>query len=118
MPLKPADNDNNSITNGNHSGSQNNQRKRTDSTSSILKSEKGSNANIQNHPRSKSINSVVRKTSSSNSMNAKNQTQNRPEELPLSFASFYYSLKVIKGKGMMKFISFIILNSLFMNFFR
>jgi hypothetical protein len=96
MPLISADN------NINNSGSQNYQRKRTDSTSSLLKSEKGSNANnIQNHSRSKSTNSVVRKTSSSNLIIAQNQTQNRPEELPLSFASFYYSLKVIKGKGMM-----------------
>lgn len=95
MPLKPADNSNN------NSGSENYQRKRTDSTSSILKSEKGSNANIQNQQRSKSISSVVRKSSSSsNSMITQNQIQNRPEELPLSFASFYYSLKVIKGKGM------------------
>ncbi len=37
----------------------------------------------------------------------------RPEdEMPLSFASFYYSLKVIKGKGTLRKIFYICKNSL------
>ena len=52
------------------------------------------NSDTKERSRSRSNDKVIDNNDSSN------KKQRNDEELPLSFASFYYSLKVLKGKGM------------------
>ena len=68
------------------------------------------NSDTKERSRSRSNDKVIDNNDSSN------KKKRNDEELPLSFASFYYSLKVLKGKGMNKMTILINIFFLFNNF--